>query len=156
MFTKIIKRSLSGFVCGVAIQQFIIIISCLVVNRPDFVPLVPSFLEYFTSSSLALGISSVLIGIISAVFSGGSVIFEVEKWSFFKQGLIHFIMTTLVWFPISIFLWGMMRYEQAIINIFLSFTATYAVTWGIQYVLCKKSIQQINEKLSELNQSNGN
>lgn len=151
MLSKIIKRSCTGFVCGVAIQQFIIIIACLVVNKPDFVPLVPSYLLHFTSSSLALGISSVLIGVISAVFSGSSVIFEIEKWSFLKQGLVHFLITTVVWLPISVFLWGLMVYQQAIINVFLSFTATYAITWGIQYVSCKKTIQKINQKLGELN-----
>jgi hypothetical protein len=156
MLSKIIKRSCTGFVCGVAIQQFIIIIACLVVNKPNFVPLVPSYQMYFSSSSLALGVSSVLIGVISAVFSGSSVVFEIEKWSFLKQGLIHFLITTIVWLPISIFLWGLMVYQQAILNVFISFTATYAITWGIQYALCRKSIHEINQKLVEINKSQGN
>jgi hypothetical protein len=111
---------------------------------------------YFSSSSLALGVSSVLIGVISAVFSGSSVVFEIEKWSFLKQGLIHFLITTIVWLPISIFLWGLMVYQQAILNVFISFTATYAITWGIQYALCRKSIHEINQKLVEINKSQGN
>jgi hypothetical protein len=152
MLIKIMKRSFTGFVYGVAIQQFIIIISCLVVSKPNFVPLVPSYLSHFSSPSLALGVSSVLIGIISAVFSGSSVIFDIEKWSYLKQGLLHFLITTSVWLPVSIFLWGMLRYQQAIVNVFLSFSMTYAVTWAIQYVVCKKNIQEINQKLKELNQ----
>lgn len=155
MLKKILIRSCIGFVCGVAVQQFIIILMCLIVNTPNFIPLVPTFLMHFSSQALALAISSILIGIISAVFSGSSVIFEIEKWSFLKQGVMHFLVTTVVWFPISIFLWGMMVYPQAIRNVFISFTATYVITWFLWYMSCRKSIQEINKKIGELNKING-
>ncbi len=156
MLRKIVKRSCIGFVCGVTAQQFIIMLMCFVVNKPNFIPLVPSYQAHFTSQALALSISSILIGIISAVFSGSSVIYEIEKWSFLKQGLLHFLITTVVWFPISIFLWGMMVYPQAIQNVFISFTATYAITWLIQYMLCRSSIQEINKRIGDINNTNGN
>jgi hypothetical protein len=151
MLKKIITKSCIGFVCGVTAEQFIIIMMCLFVNKQNFIPLVPSFQMHFTSQALALGVSNILIGIISAVFSACSIIFEIEKWSFLKQGLIHFLITTAVWFPISIFLWGMYVYPQAVRSVFISFTCTYAITWFIQYLLCRKSIKEINSKIVKMN-----
>ena len=148
------KRSLLRALCSMGIccliSQVIALVTELLVNEEGFVPLTPSYLAYFDSATLAMGTSILLTGLIGAAFGGFSVVFEMEKWSFLKQGIVHFMLTTAVWLPVSIFLWGMNRYPSALVGVLLSFSATYAITWWMNYMRCRVAIDTINERLEEM------
>lgn len=130
------------------VSVLVLVIMELVIHRENFFPLVPAYTDHFESLSMALNVYHLLVGLIGAAFGGASVIFEIESWSFFKQGVIHFMLTTAVWLPISTFLWGLSMYPSAIVSIFISFAVTYGVTWWMNYQKCRESIQKINEKLA--------
>ncbi|BBF44926.1 hypothetical protein lbkm_3666 [Lachnospiraceae bacterium KM106-2] len=149
MKKKSIGRGITGFAFGIAGGQIIQLLIVLFSGQEHLVPLVPAYRSYFQSDVLALGVYNLLVGVISGVFGASSVIFDLEKWSFLKQGIIHFLITTAVWFPIAVFVWGLFIYPQAVINTFISFSITYLITWIVQYQLCRKSIDDINKVIQK-------
>jgi hypothetical protein len=134
-----------------AINVVIALVIVAIVNKPDFLPLVPDYAVHFESEIVAMLLQIVLIGITSAAFGAGSVILEIERWSLLKQSVIYFILTAVVWVPVSIFCWGINKYTTAFISVICSYTISYIITWMVQYNLCKKSVAKINQKINEMN-----
>lgn len=147
---RVAVRCISSFCVGVVVAVLISTAMVIAVGRDDFIPLVPSYLACFSNVWLAFNVYYLLVGVISGVFGACSVIFELERWSYRKQGIVHFILTSAVWFPIAVFLWGLFHYPAAVRNTFISMAVTYGIIWYMQYRSCKKSIGEINEKLQQL------
>ena len=149
-----LKKALGRAVCSMGITSLLSLVTLLAVElcaqQAGFVPLLPDFLAHFSSPTIALGVYHVLVGLIGAGFGGFSVLFEIERWSFLKQGVAHFLLTTAVWLPICAFLWGLGRYPQALFSILVRFTATYIVTWLTAYQRCREAVRRINERLAAL------
>lgn len=143
-------RGINGFVYAVSIHVVVALVMMVIVDEPDFLPMVPEYAALFKSKAAALLLQILLIGITSAAFGVGSVILEMERWSLLKQSIIYYIFTAVFWVPVSIFCWRIDKYITACISMFCSYTASYVITWMIQYRLCKKSIAEINQKLSEM------
>ncbi len=152
MLKKALIRGMSSFMYATAINVVLALIIVVIVNEPDFVPLVPDYAAHFESEIIALLLQIVLIGLSSASFGAGSVLLEIERWSLLKQSIVYFIITTIVWVPVSVFCWGIDRYPTAFISFVISYVASYIITWSIQLTLCKKSVAKINEKLIQLNE----
>lgn len=153
---KMCQRGIISFAFGVTVNIIIVLGVTLAIGDSEFFMVVPDFAAYFTSPLIALLVQALLTGFISAVFGACSVIYDIERWSFFKQGIVHFLLTAVFWAPIAAFMWGAAKYRQAFISIFCSFCFTYAVTWICQYQACKKNIRKINERLVELNEGDRN
>jgi len=150
MLKNALVRGINSFMYAIAINVVIALIIIAIVNKPDFIPLVPDYAAHFESGIVALLLQTVLIGMTSAAFGAGSVILEIERWSLLKQSVIYFILTAAIWAPVSIFCWRIDKYPTAFINIICSYIVSYAITWIIQYTLCKKSVAKINQKLNQI------
>lgn len=150
MLKNALVRGINSFMYAVAINVVIAFIIILIVNKPGFLPLVPDYAARFDSKNMALLLQIILVGITSAAFGAGSVILEIERWSLVKQSVVYFIITTIIWVPVSIFCWCIDKYITAFIGIICSYIVSYVVSWMIQYTLCKKSIAKINQKLNQM------
>lgn len=149
MLKRSLTRGITGFAFGVSVGQMLQLLFIALSGKQGLVPLVPAFRSYFASDVMAVGVSNFFVGVISAVFAMSSVIFEIERWSFLKQGIVHFCVTTIVWFPIAAFLWGLFIYPQAVWRTLLGFFFTYAINWIIQYRLCRNAIKDINQTIQK-------
>ncbi|MDF2845451.1 MAG: hypothetical protein K0R00_3877 [Herbinix sp.] len=150
MVKRAFLRAFHGFMCGTVINVILALCIVAIVNKPDFAPLVPDYASHFESKIVALLLQCILIGLTSAIFGAGSVILEFERWSLLKQSVIYFILTAIVWVPVSIFCWRIDKYLPAFISFILSYTLTYIISWSIQLKICKKTVLEINQKLEEL------
>lgn len=153
MLKNALIRGLNSFIYAVAINVILALAMVVIVNEPGFVPLVPDYAAHFNSEILALLLQFVLIGLSSASFGAGSVLLEIEHWSLLKQSIVYFVVTTVIWVPVSIFCWGINKYPAAFISFVISYVFSYIITWSIQLSLCKKSVAKINEKLIQMNES---
>jgi len=151
MIKKVLQRAVFSFMAGITCSLIISIVLMTIMNRPDFHMMVPEFEARFSSPYLAFSVKLILLGVISAGFGGSSVIYDIERWSFLKQGIIHFLITVMIWFPISIFCWLTTKYRSAAVSTLLSFLFTYVLTWFIRYVQCKNTLNKINSRIEELN-----
>lgn len=142
----VIRGSISFCTTGM-LNVIIMLITCFIQSNRDYVPMLEEFWKRFPSQSVAVLVEILLVGVIGAAFGACSVIFELERWSFLRQGIVHFIMTTIVWLPISVFIWAVYIYPAAIVSMTVSYSFTYAITWISNAVRLKKMVKEINNML---------
>ena len=153
MIKRALVRGMNSFMYAIAINVILALVIIAIIDEPGFIPVVPDYAAHFESKHIALLLQFVLVGLTSAAFGAGSVLLEIERWSLLKQGIIYFIVTTIVWVPVSIFCWGINKYTTAFISIICSYVATYVFIWMLQLSQCKKSVAKINQKLIQMSES---
>lgn len=145
---KILSRFTRGFCYALAINVLIFFIISLTGGGVQFVP---GYAEKFSSREAALLTELILIGVASGSLSAGTVIMELERLSLLVQSLIYYVICAAVWGGVGCFCWGMSQYPVAFVTISISYTASYAICWIIQYRLTRKNVREINEKLASMN-----
>lgn len=148
MFKKLAIRGFIGFNCSVLIGQLVSILISIGTGSGEFYPVTDEFRALFSNEIIAVITQLVLIGLIGTTFSISSVLFEIEEWSFLKQGLVHFIITSIVWIPIVYLCWMPKGYSGVLI-LLINLLGTYIIIWLIQYLLNRRNIKKINEKINE-------
>lgn len=155
MIRNAFKRAVTSFCAAVSINVVICTIVLLISKDKQFAPVLPEFAAYFGSKTEAMMVQLVLIGIGSATFAGGTVIFEMERLSMLLQSLIYFIVTALAWVPISCVCWRIHEYPQSFCTVLISYVISYMICWIVQYRLCRESVHQINQKLEVFQAEHG-
>lgn len=107
---------------------------------------VPAFVERVGSEMAAILLQPLLIGLIGFAFGAGSVLFEIERWSFLKQGAAHLAVTAAVWIVVELICFAPIT-PPAVLSFALSTVATYAITWGAQYLAWRAQVRQLNEQI---------
>ena len=118
---KVISRAWQGFAYAVAINLCVFFV---IICATKHLPLVPTYRAYFTNDTFAMMLQLVLVGLMSAVFAAGTVIFEQSRIGLLWQSLLYFVVTSLVWIPISGFCFGLFVYKQTMISFLLSYIGT--------------------------------
>ena len=106
----------------------------------------PEFAERVGSGVAAAYLQPLLIGLIGFAFGAGSVLFEIEHWSFLMQGAVHLAVTAAVWIAVELICFSPIS-APAVISFAASAAATYAITWGIQYFVWSSRVRRINEQI---------
>lgn len=96
MLKEVIKRGLLGFIIGVFIGETLLIINSLLAGKGIFYPLNPLLISRDGPQLTLVIIQYLMTGIIGLSFASASVIFEIDNWSFLKQTIIHFLITSVV------------------------------------------------------------
>ncbi|MBR3772567.1 MAG: DUF3021 domain-containing protein [Clostridium sp.] len=148
-----VMKALQGFSYAVTINVLIGVVIMLVSKEAQVVPVVPDFADKFPSPMAAFGVQCLLIGLTSAAFAAGSRIMEIASWSLVKQSIVYFVVTAAVWIPVSVLCWGLGKYPATFFGVTGSYLIGYIISWTVQYRICKRNIEEINEKLKELNRS---
>lgn len=84
--------------------------------------------------------STFLVGIIVSVVSSVSVIYDIEKWSLFKQSIVHFIIMMLTVFPcLLVSGWFELKSFIDYLKVFIIFLLFGVLLWSVGYfVFCKR------------------
>jgi hypothetical protein len=142
-------RGLLGFPLGIAVGYFITIFVSISLGTGQYSPCVPQLTETVGSEVGAVALQAVLCGLIGASFAACSAIWEIEKWSIVKQTGIYFLITLLVMMPIAYFL-NWMEHTVVGFLIYLGvFVVIFVLTWAVQYLIWRRKINQMNEKLKK-------
>lgn len=140
---KALLRGFLGMPLGVFISTTIGVIYSLAYGELMVIPPVGGD----TNSLKAYIVQYIVSMIIGFVFAFGSAIFEVDKWSIAKQTTIHFLLTSIVFFPCSIMArWISFNFISIIVYFFI-FIIIYITIWFIQYFSWKKRIMRLNKEL---------
>lgn len=150
MIRKAITRAMSSFFYAIGINVVMAAILMAVVTKPGFIPVHPDFAAKFSSDLEAVIVQWILIGLTSAAFGGWSVILEMERIGLLLQSILYFILTAIVWIPVSIYCWNLGENLYSFIMIIASYLTSYIVTWTIQYRLCRRNIEAINRRIEQL------
>ncbi|MCQ2496405.1 MAG: DUF3021 domain-containing protein [Lachnospiraceae bacterium] len=133
---------------GLIVNLIIDVIMNTVNPGSSFVSMSPEFLALFPSPVIAGYVNILLYGIIGTAFAGMTVIYEVQRLGLLIQSLIYFLTTSLVWIPITMFLWQLYKYPQALISTVIGYFFSYVIVSIISYKQLRRDISEINERIS--------
>lgn len=146
MFKKIVLRFLNGFCYSIAITMVIYLILRLITGKFQ---MLPEFAAHFDSETDALTVQLLLVGLMSAVTSAGTVVFETRKIGIMVQSAIFLVIMLSAWIPVACYVWQFYKYVSGMLSTVGSIVVTYGICWWIQYKNCRKDIDEINAKLLE-------
>lgn len=147
MKKKIIMRSLLGFPIGITIGNLITILTSLGWANGYYSPCVPELISVMGNEINAVILQTVLCGILGTGFAASSVIWEMDNWSIVKQTGIYFSIISAIMLPIAYFAYWM---EHSVVGFFIYFgifVLIFAIIWITQFVIGKRNVRKMNEKL---------
>ena len=150
MAKKLISRALHGF--GVTVSVCLLV--QLIVAQSAGNSVTPAFGSLFRSEAAAALAQLGLTGIVGAAFACAAEIFEIERWGFLRQGIVHFLVTAAVWMPIAYICWM----PESRVGIWLAiggWTLTYAVNWMVQYLIYRHRIAALNRSIEAYRRRDG-
>lgn len=140
-------RGINSFMYSIGITLTIL---CICFMGSNHIPLLPEFASRFDNTIEAFTVQLILIGLSSASLGAGSVVMEMERLSLLTQSIIYFIITAFVWGLVGCYCWGLHKYPLTMLGVGCSYIISYTISWLIQYRICKKSVDEINRKINEL------
>ena len=153
MIKNILIRGMNSFVYSIAITVAIYAAIIVLGLYEGELPLLPEYMAHFDSPVAALLVQCLLVGVISAVLGLGSAIMEIERLGLITQSVLYFIITSAVWIPVACFCWGFHKYPGSMIGVTAGYFVSYFISWSVQYRICRKNIEEINQKLQEMGQA---
>ncbi|MCL2620301.1 MAG: DUF3021 domain-containing protein [Defluviitaleaceae bacterium] len=149
MKKKAVLRGLLGVPLGIAMGFVVSIIISLAMGDGYFVPVVPEMAELFTSELNAVMFNVILYAVLGGSFAAASVIWEMEDWSIARQTITHFVISATTMMPVAWFGHWMERTLMGFIIYFAVFILIFAKIWVIQYLIWRKRINGINQKVNQ-------
>ena len=87
-------------------------------------------------------------GILGCIGNGSSVIYEIESWSIIKATFTHFVVTMAVYVIVGLYNgWLLPRHSMVNVIQIVMMVFAYFMIWLSQYLIYKKSINDINEDM---------
>lgn len=149
MKKEIIKRSFIGALLGLLICQILSIFISFIINDGTYYAVVPDLITICKTETNAVIVQTICALLYGAVWGGISVIWEMDDWSILKQSVVHFLISSIVTFPVAYFTRWMHHSVMGVLSYFGIFAVIYVIIWISQYLSMKKKIQQLNEKVQE-------
>lgn len=150
MVKNALIKGINSFMYAIGIT---VVIYCFVFcfSNGSYIPVIPEFASRFDSVTEAFCVQLMLIGISSASFGAGTVVMEMEHLSLLTQSVIYMLVTGVVWVSVGCYCWGLHKYPQTMLGVGITYVISYSISWIIQYRICKKSVEEINFMINELN-----
>ena len=143
------KRGALSFPIGVGVSQLVNILISLGLGHGGYLSVLPDFAARFPNEITAVIVQALLMGLLSSTFAASSVFFSVDKWSFLRQCATHFAVTAAVWLPVVWLVWTPRTSPavESLVAVSVNLVAVYAVTWGAQVAVNRRTAKAINEKI---------
>ena len=141
----ILIRFVNGFCCSVAITM---VVQLLIMQITGEMIMLMEFAARYEDEVFAFGVQLLLVGVMSGVTSAGTVLFELKRPGLLWQSVLFLLVMLAVWIPTACYLWGFHKYLTSMISSLASIIVTYGICWGIQYKLCRRDVQEINQRLN--------
>ena len=145
--TVVIQRTLLGFPLGIAIGTVIAIIVSLTLADGLYYPVTPELLGKTGSELAAVILQTVICGLFGAMWSGTSVIFQIDSWSLTRQTLTHLAIampSTLIVALVSA--WVPMTVVAVLIYMGI-WVLVYAVIWMAVSFYWHSQVRKLNSRL---------
>ena len=143
---KIVIHFLNGFCYSIAITLCVDLFVLTVAGDPV---MLPEFMMRYESETIALGVQLLLVGLMSGVTAAGTVIFELKRPGLWAQSVLFLLLMLAVWIPVACYVWGFHKYVMSMVSTLASIVVTYGICWGIQYKLCRRDVEEINQRLGQ-------
>jgi len=145
---ELLNRCFIGSLGGLLIAQTISILISLIKNDGNYYHVAPELVAACKNETYAVIVQTLCALVYGAVWVGSTVIWQIDKWSILKQNIIHFLITSIVVFPIAYVTGWMIHTPLGVLIYFGTFLIAYAIIWWTQYLLIKKRVAQLNEAVN--------
>lgn len=143
---NIVIHFLNGFCYSIAITLCVELFILVITGNPV---MLPEFVERFDSETVALGVQLLLVGGMSGVTAAGTGIFELRRPGLLVQSVLFLLLMLAAWIPVACYVWGFHKYVSSMVSTLVSIVVTYGICWSIQYKLCRRDVQEINQRLNQ-------
>ena len=140
------KRIGVSLLCGYSLTVLVELVVHFFIAQAGRAVVTPAFAARFANESAAVIAQLGLVGLIGAAFAVGAQVFEIARWSFLKQGLVHLLITAAVWVPIARLCW-MPSSKEAAWHSAAGWLATYLIVWTIQYYIWRRRVRELNRSI---------
>ena len=150
MVKDIIKKGLVSFAISAFAGLFVNLLIDLIVNgciTDGFCSISPDFRALFPTDIIACYVNLILYGLIGATFAMMTFIYSIDRIGFVLQSILYFIITGGVCLLITMILWQLQRYPQALILTLAGYAGTHIIMILIEYRTLKRDIREINSEL---------
>lgn len=147
MKKKVILRGLLGIPLGIALCYIISIIISVAIGDGHYQAVVPELAAGFNTELGAVIFQLMLYGVLGAVFSAISVIWEMESWSIVKQTGLYFLITAATMLPVAYLGHWMERTWLGFVIYLAVFIAIFVFMWLVQYAIWKNKVKHIDRCL---------
>lgn len=144
---KVISRCLIGAPVGLTISHIILLIISVCINNGTFSPVHPALTEQCGNELNAVLVQTICSILYGAAFAGASVVWEVERWSLFKQTAVHCAIITTATLPIAYLMHWMHHSIVGALLYLAVFFVIYVAVWLSQYLVMKRRIKALNAKV---------
>lgn len=145
----IFSRLFLGFCVGTAIGTMINILVCAVIGTGKYQAAMPLLAARCSTELNAAVAQFLMCGIIGSTFAIASLLFEIERWGFLKQCIVHFFATASIYLPFIYLCWQPLH-TAGLLSMLGNILFTYTLTWWIQYRVNCKNVAEINRRLREV------
>lgn len=142
-----VLRGIRGIPVGVSIGYLLTILTSLVFADGCYAPCVPTLAAAMGSEIRAVIFQAILCGLLGAVFSASSVIWDIEHWGLMKQTGIYFLINTLAMLPTAYFLYWMEHSIAGFLGYLGIFSLIFVLVWIIEFLIAKYTIKKMNANL---------
>lgn len=149
MKKNIVLRGIIGFPIGITIGYLISIFTSLIWADGYYSPCVPELIDVMGNEINAVLLQALLCGLVGVGFSGGSVIWEVERWGIVVQTGVYFAVTALIMMPIAYFMYWMEHSLRGFLSYLGIFVLIFAVVWIVQYMIGRYIVKKLNTNLQK-------
>jgi len=152
MFKSILTRFFFGFCLASTIGTIVNLIISAAVGSGEFTTVTPILAEHFSTELDAVTAQFFMIGLIGVAFAEGSMLFDIEHWSFLKQCIVHFFVTAIFYIPFAYICWIPLN-TAGVLALLGNIILTYGINWLIQYRANCRNVSAINKKIREVREN---
>lgn len=138
-----------GAAVGIMIGYFVTLIVSICIGSGDYMPVMPALSQRCTTMLQAVLLQTLYTALIGIVFAIAGMLFLIDRWSFLKQCIIHFLSTVIFYLPFSVMCWFPMHWNS-VVGIIGSVLMTYSITFFVNYAVNKRIIRGINEQVRRI------
>lgn len=145
---KDIKSSIiTGVTTGISIGFLIPLFISMSLGTGNYEPCTPALVKFAGNEINAVIIQVIATALLGVSFSVSNIIYDVEKWSLFRQSLTYFLINGIVikWVAL-VCRWTEFTISSTI-SFLLIYTIIFFIIWTILYIFNYINIRNMNRKL---------
>lgn len=144
MKKQVFLRAALGAPLGIALGTLIALFGSFVAGLQVYLPCHPDLVQAAGSELAAIAWQTLLCALLGAVFAGGSVIWQVERWGLTRQTLLYFLLGAAVMLPTAYVCRWMPHSLGGVLQYLAIFAAIFAGIWLCLYLTALHSVRQLN------------
>ena len=147
MKKQLFRRSFCGMISGIAIGYLITVILSLFWGEGEYLPCMPQLIDTMGNEASAVAFQTGLSALLGIAFGAGSLIWDQEDWSLFKQTALYLLLSAAAMFPVAWLAHWMEHSLSGFLSYAAVFLAIFLIAWLSQYLFWRRRVRKLDETI---------